>query len=585
MAKKRDRRTPSRTRARSRPSGQQPREASGKPAGDEVEVEVEVDPARLDLMAWVQEAVDSSDVLELLRLVSMMASTAHRSGGSVEPHEARDSMTYDELLDSFMEVSIPPTSAILAVAAATHLDELRRGRIRRELVRRRHPLPGWLRQLDLVTSGTYRVTEPFGDGEDIVVGVRVGTSREFTLIVLVDHHNGSAIKDLLISPRPLDETILDMHGIEGVGDLTFTPIERADARAKLQDGIERGDRLWPPFEAESWPAARPLLEWVLATMPTGGQGWEDREWSDKEREALVDEFMRSPSGRELVGDDDRDIVDTLVWFGADHGTGDPRRWSPTSLELLLLDWVHRKVMADGSYLARLPQVLRLLIVFGHQRAGIDDVMTGESLDALARLEGAYLARLMSSSGDVLDDMSHEEYMLTVLERVVGGSSHLWGLDDLPLPDEAMELAEVPADIRARVSEVQSLLDRVSEERLDIEVRTVWRRLLHDIAVGDPQIFRRKSAVTRTAAAIAWIGAKANHVVGHGGIMSAEDLLGAFGVKGSVSQRAESMQRAIGVDPFRQYGGMDLGTVRYLTSVRRADLISSRDFWEERRPQR
>ena len=54
-----------------------------------------------------------------------------------------------------------------------------------------------------------------------------------------------------------------------------------------------------------------------------------------------------------------------------------------------------------------------------------------------------------------------------------------------------------------------------------------------------------------------------------------DLLGAFGVTGSVSQRAEPMLRAIGVA--RQLAGsMNLGTVDLLTSQRRRAIIRRRD---------
>jgi len=52
----------------------------------------------------------------------------------------------------------------------------------------------------------------------------------------------------------------------------------------------------------------------------------------------------------------------------------------------------------------------------------------------------------------------------------------------------------------------------------------------------------------------------------------------FGVKGSVSSRAEPLLRANGVDPHGLYGAMDLGAPDLLTSKRRADIIASRDTW-------
>jgi hypothetical protein len=44
----------------------------------------------------------------------------------------------------------------------------------------------------------------------------------------------------------------------------------------------------------------------------------------------------------------------------------------------------------------------------------------------------------------------------------------------------------------------------------------------------------------------------------------------------VSQRSGPLLRAIGIDPHEQYGRMDLGTPRYLTRQRRAQIMADRD---------
>ena len=58
----------------------------------------------------------------------------------------------------------------------------------------------------------------------------------------------------------------------------------------------------------------------------------------------------------------------------------------------------------------------------------------------------------------------------------------------------------------------------------------------------------------------------------------QELLDWFGVRGSVSQRAHVFLAAIGVDPHRRYGAMDLGSPDYLVGERRRDLIAIRDRW-------
>jgi hypothetical protein len=53
------------------------------------------------------------------------------------------------------------------------------------------------------------------------------------------------------------------------------------------------------------------------------------------------------------------------------------------------------------------------------------------------------------------------------------------------------------------------------------------------------------------------------------------LLSHFGVTGSVSQRAEPLLRANGVDPHARYGSMALGAPDRLTSKARAEIRMQR----------
>jgi hypothetical protein len=70
---------------------------------------------------------------------------------------------------------------------------------------------------------------------------------------------------------------------------------------------------------------------------------------------------------------------------------------------------------------------------------------------------------------------------------------------------------------------------------------------------------------------------ANDTVGtYSADLTVQELLAWFGVTGSVSQRAEPLLRANGVDPHQLYGSMDLGAIDLLTSTQRASIIASRD---------
>jgi hypothetical protein len=318
---------------------------------------------------------------------------------------------------------------------------------------------------------------------------------------------------------------------------------------------------------------------------------------------LAEDFLASPYGSGLTGSRTTSLLDDLLWFGREHGPGDPMRWSPVNVELLLADWVPRKIVASPAHLAPLPDLLRAFIRYCHARRRIRAELTRQTLAAVDFWEPEYQRLIRSSrpqgaqalaerllgadlgdGGDLDDDVEDDdlsvpEILLETLARTVGGRARLQTLDDAPLPDEPFEWAGVPEDVRPAVQAVLERCDRVADEHLDVEHRTAMRRFLSRAAVGDPAMFRRKASPDRGAAAIGWVICRANDTVTpYGPERPVQELIGWFGVTGSVSQRAETLLRANGVDPHRLYGTMHLGTADLLTSACRRKIMQLRDAW-------
>lgn len=151
---------------------------------------------------------------------------------------------------------------------------------------------------------------------------------------------------------PVDEVTAQLReATDHDPDTTFADLALADARARVEDAIDVGAVTYPPLESETWPVCRPLVEWVLRAMPEGGTGFARPEWDEQSRAALADRFLASPWAGDLDGDDVA-LLDSLLWFACDYGPADPRRWSTTRVEMLLADWLPRKVIADADFLAR-----------------------------------------------------------------------------------------------------------------------------------------------------------------------------------------------------------------------------------------
>jgi hypothetical protein len=232
-----------------------------------------------------------------------------------------------------------------------------------------------------------------GDGENIVLGVRLAGGYELCTAVYVDHNLGTLVADAYVVPGRLPELLDLMRGSTDDPDTTLTDLDPADARARITEALELSDMTVPPIETDTWPACRPLVEWAVGLLPARGTGYQRPEWTHEDRQALADRFFGSPFSAGLDDDDRRDLLDSLLWFGIDHGPGDPLRWSPVAVEILLADWFPRKIIDAGPHLTQAPDLLRAFIRFSHAERGIRDELTEETLAAVDEYEPEYQATI------------------------------------------------------------------------------------------------------------------------------------------------------------------------------------------------
>ncbi|MBV9161736.1 MAG: hypothetical protein JO281_09340 [Pseudonocardiales bacterium] len=561
-------------------------------------------PEEPDLMGDVAAALADDHPLTLISLVSsLLAALEPRRANPFE--QARDPglPTRDELVRTFLEVDLLETSALLAVIAELSGDDILRRRVRREITKRVHVLPGWLTDLGEATiDRVVEMVHVLGDGDNIMIGMSLPGGSALSLVVYIDHNMGTLVKDAFAVPEPLDALIEHMRLAGGDPDTTWADLALADARMRIREALERSAIIFPPFETASWPGCRPLLEWTLGMLPAGGTGYQRPHWNADALAELTERFLASPFGTGLDDTDHRSLLESVLWFGTDYGPGDPLRWSPVAVEILLTHWIPRKIAAGAAYLAKAPDLLRAFIRFSHHERGIRAALTANTLAAVDEYEPQYQrtirspwppgpAALLAAMGALHPDgawplsgtepPSLPEMMLDTLRRAVGGENALDKLDAAPLPDEPFAWAPIPVDIHERVSEVLRLVDRCCDELLDVEYRTACRRYLSRAAAADPEIFRRRGRAETAAAAICWGIGKANDLFG--GKILVKDLLSHFGIgQGSVSQRSAPLLSAIGVDPHHQYGEMNLGSPDYLTSVRRQEILAHRDHYRAMR---
>lgn len=578
-----------------------------------------------DLLDGVREQLATGEPLDLLADVSaMVAAIDPRSSSPFERPKQADEATpdLDDLLGILAGVDELETTALLHCFAQLAAEEHDRAHARQAAAGRRYLLPAWLRELSHSHIGAVmEMVHVLGDGDDVMIELRLpGAAPDadaLTVVAYIDHNLGTVVKDAFVVPERLHTLVATMkEHTEAPLDTEWRDLDPASARTRIVEAIELGAMTFPPYESDTWPACRPILEWATRLLPSGGAGYERPEWDEAQQAALTEAFFASPHASVLTDPDHRDLFDTILWFGTGYGPGDPLHWSPTAVEILLCDWIPRKIVAPADYLSKFPDLLRPLIAYSHAERGIRSALTAETLAIVDELEPEYQrlirsprpqgpAALLAAMGalapddpwagslddgepwaapfDVDEPWDPAAYMLNALRDAVGGADALDALDDRPLPAEDFDWAGIDDDIRPRVDEILALCDTCCHELLDVEYRTACRRLLARAARGGPEVFRRRGRSDTAAAAICWAIGKANELFTPSGDgMLVRDLMAHFGLgQGSVSQRANTLLKAAGIDRGYGYGSWDLplGDPALLVSARRHRIIDRRDRYQ------
>ncbi len=559
--------------------------------------------AEPDLLADVRRAPADRHPLSLLTYVStLLGVTDSRRNHPFARPDSTDvaALTREELVATFLDVAAPETSALLAVIAEmAGDDDVLRARIRRELVARPKVEPAWLAKLsETSTYQAVRMSHILGDGDNIMLGVRLPGGHELTCLVYIDHNLGTLVKDGFVVPESIANMVAEFRRVTEDPDTRWDVISLADARSWVDAAIELAAITFPPLETESWPACRALVEWITRGLPDSGIGYQRPQWDSATLAGLTDRFFASIYGARLDDADHRGLLESLLWYGTDYGPGDPLRWSPVQVEILLDDWIPRKIVAPAEYLAKAPDVLRAFVRFAHADFGLRSDLTDETLAAIDDWEPQYqqtirsprpqgpaalLAALGLDTERMLDmpvgpeePEDFEESMLGWLALDVGDRDQLDRLDDNPLPNEPFRWEAIPDDVTVRVNEVLTLTDRCCDEILDCEYRTACRRVIARVASNEPDVFRRKGRAESAAAALVWIVGNANDLFEQRtGGMQVRDLMSHFALRqSSVAQRAATMLRAGGFNDDTYI--VRLGSPEYLVAARRRRIITMRD---------
>lgn len=414
----------------------------------------------------------------------------------------------------------------------------------------RIPAPSWVDQLDdLGVSAALLSTEPLGLSENVVLELHLPGGWTACLITQVDHTLHGAVTDAYVAPITARDYVRIAEESEG-NLLTTQAIDLGESRVRLERAIAAFLESRPDEESDSWPGSLPLLERVLRELPLDPEAAEgpaglSMDERDERREALVEEFLHS----ELFPFDrlghEADTAHLLAVIHDLHlGTG-LLQVTPDTVRRVMLDlWATLSLGLSSTTRAALPEVLRGWARFVHRRSDVDPATTEDVLAAIDLLEPQFRALLAGQEGPMGTAELFHHLLGAGLED---GYPDPEDVDPDPLPDEPLVLPELPPAARAVVEEVLTLAEPVTLRLFGVEARTALRRTAARLAEHEPRVFTRGRSPARTAAALTWVVAVVNDLVGRYGVCSVAELLAAFGVKGSVADRGTAMLQELGWD--------------------------------------
>jgi hypothetical protein len=352
-----------------------------------------------ELEGEVGAALESGHPIDIVMLASSLIAGLDPDVRTPEDEATGPLPQPEEFVRMFLEAT-DPRLHVLAWTVARLLPDARLHRAV-DAALEAETVPGWLLPLaDAEVVAAWQTTDPLRDSTDIVVSLRVGEA-DLTVIGLVDFNSAGALKDGFVVPAPLRavQEALSASGETGMAAWELAP---ADARSWLADAIAVGRTTEPPFESDSWPQARPLVEWALRLCPPGGTGWVRPEWGLEDIETVVTEFAAAPEGAVVAGPAERAVlVDALHGLARDT-SADPLLISGVRIELGLGYLWPTTLHHDLEPLLALPDLLGPYVGWAHGRRGIPADDTEQALAAIAHSRADYV-RDVAEANAVDDD--------------------------------------------------------------------------------------------------------------------------------------------------------------------------------------
>jgi len=246
------------------------------------------------------------------------------------------------------------------------------------------PEPGWAAELGApVFERAWTLADRYGAQIAYYTHFQNRGRDEHLVGAVYDENHGGIIKDATIGVLADDPRARAGADPECV----VADIDAGELSARVLAAIERGDTFIDNDWTDDFRELRALLISRMRSLPPADLP-EPEVLGDAPRETIIEAFLATP-GAPTDDPTTRGILDHCFTARCDFGDGDPFRWSPTVVEVFMLDFLPRKASLDAGQIRALPSVLRSWVRYALTRRGLDEDHIEATMDVVGRLESEF----------------------------------------------------------------------------------------------------------------------------------------------------------------------------------------------------
>jgi hypothetical protein len=225
----------------------------------------------------------------------------------------------------------------------------------------------------------------FEDGETIFIEARHADSEELHAIgIYIDRNLGGIAKDLLLADSIESVRRVTKTSPPHDGEVVLEAIDEGEACERVHRAMELTDMtLGAPVGEDYAPLRAIALLRADELRAPSLSADREVELSAEERNRLLADFLASPEhGRIKAGTDQAEVVRLAIDFCADYVDGRPLRWSPVLVELFMVDWLPRKLLAGREMFEAVPEALEAWVRHAGRVRGIPALAIELTVDAI-----------------------------------------------------------------------------------------------------------------------------------------------------------------------------------------------------------